>query len=179
MHSGSLEGNCVSRDFKECRIQAYKMMGVKVLHVLLAVSALSAVAVHAQSNQSAIELLAPHDESFLNVLSLDQINKIMLTEVKEEFGGGRRLSKKESNSLWEKTMAYEWRAAEEREAKARQGGRRTQDGDAQGSSPFIVCDMHFGKTGESCKETVEASLGVHLIVSERSKCHVVLHCTCY
>jgi hypothetical protein len=143
-------------------------MAVKCLQVLLALSALSEVAaVFAKSNQSSIELLVPHDESFRNILSLDQINKIMLTEVTEEFGGQRRLTKEESNSLWNKAMEYEWLVAEDREAKGHPNGRRTQDdGEAGGSSPFVVCDMHFGKTGESCKDTVEVSLGVHLIVSE-------------
>jgi hypothetical protein len=149
-------------------MQAHKMrMAGKKLHLLLAVSALSAVAaVFAKSNQSTIELLVPHDDSFRNILSLDQINKIMLTEVTEEFGGQRRLTEEESNSLWNKAMEYEWLAAEEREAIVHSNGRRTQDGELGGSSPFVVCDMHFGKTGESCKETVETSLGVHLIVSE-------------
>jgi hypothetical protein len=144
-------------------------MKVKFLQVLLAASALSEVAtVFAKSNQSAIELLVPPDESYRNILSLDllQINKIMLTEVTEEFGGQRRLTEEESNSLWSKAMDYEWLEAKAREAKARPNGRRTQDGEAGGSCPFVVCDMHFGKTGESCKETVEFSLGVHLIVSE-------------
>jgi hypothetical protein len=68
--------------------------------------------------------------------------------------------------LWGKAMEYEWLVVEEREAKAHTSGRRTQDGEAGGSSPFVVCDMHFGKTGESCKKTVEVSLGLHLIVSE-------------
>lgn len=142
-------------------------MVVTCLQVLLALSAVSAVAaVFAKSNQSSIELLLPHDESFRNILSLDQINKIMLSEVAEEFGGQRRLTEEESNRLWNKAMEYEWLVAEDREAKAHPNGRRTQDGAEGGSSPFVVCDMHFGKTGESCKATVEASLGVHLIVSE-------------
>jgi hypothetical protein len=141
----------------------------KCLQVLLALSALSAVAaVVTRSNQSTIELLVPHDELFRNILSLDQINKIMLTEITEEFGGQRRLTEKESNNLWSKAIEYEWLVAEEREEKAHPRGRRTQDGggEAGGSSPFVVCDMHFGKTGESCKATVEVSLGIHLIVSE-------------
>jgi hypothetical protein len=142
-------------------------MAEKHLYLVLAVSALSAVAtVFAKSYQSTIELLVPHDESFRNILSLDQINRIMLTEVTEEFGGQRRLTEEESNSLWNKAMEYEWLVAEEREAIAHSNGRRTQEGEAGGSSPFVVCDMHFGKTGESCKETVETSLGVNLIVSE-------------
>jgi hypothetical protein len=152
-------------------------MAVKYLKVLLALSALSAVAiVVAKSNQSVIELLVPYDESFRNVLSLDQINKIMLTEITEEFGGQRRLTEEESNSLWSKAMEYEWLVAEEREAKAYTSGRRAQDaqeGEAGGSSPFVVCDMHFGKTGESCKETVALSLGLHLIVSETNISHRV------
>jgi hypothetical protein len=143
-------------------------MVAQCLQVLLALSVLSAVAaIVAKSNQSVIELLVPHDESFRNILSLDQINKIMLTEITEEFGGQRRLTEKESNILWSKAMEYEWLVAEEREANAHDpNGRRTQDGEAGGSSPFVVCDMHFGKTGESCKETVQVSLGIHLIVSE-------------
>jgi hypothetical protein len=141
-------------------------MEVKYLMVLVALSALSAVAtIVAKSSQFVIELLVPYDESFRN-LSLNQINKIMLTEITEEFGGQRRLTEEKSNTLWGKAMEYEWLVVEEREAKAHTSGRRTQDGEAGGSSPFVVCDMHFGKTGESCKKTVEVSLGLHLIVSE-------------
>jgi hypothetical protein len=142
-------------------------MMAKFLQVLLALSTLSAVAaIFGKSNQSAIELLVPHDESFRNILSLYQINKIMLTEITEEFGGQRRLTEKESKKLWSKAMEYEWLVAEERETMAHPNGRRTQDREAGGSSPFVVCDMHFGKTGENCKETVEGYLGIHLIVSE-------------
>jgi hypothetical protein len=140
---------------------------VKYFKVLVALSALSAMAIDvAKSKQSVIELLVPHDESFRNILSLDQINKIMLTEAIKEVwrsetsGGGR------SKSLWSKAIEYEWLVVEEREAKDHISGRRTQDGEADGSSPFVVCDMHFGITGESCKETVEVALGLHLIVSE-------------
>lgn len=153
------------------------MMVHKSLLVLLAIGSLSAVESLVTSNFSSSELLFQQDDYSHLGLSLEQVKRIMLTEVNEEFGE-RRLTNADSEALWSNAVKYEWSLAEEREEKAQQEGRRTQEGTLQlGASPFVVCDMHFGKTGESCKATVESYLGSHLIVSPSrfTRHHFALH----
>jgi hypothetical protein len=101
----------------------------------------------------------------IHEISLEQFNKVMLTEAIEEFGA-RRLSQQESNNLWRSAMDYEWSIAEERENWAHLDTRRATRGLAQGLTPFLVCDMNYNKTGEACMATVMEHLGTeHLIVS--------------
>jgi hypothetical protein len=151
-------------------MQAQKMLRLTILMMLCAaLGALARVEGHSSwKNQSSIELLMPRDGSSAFSLSLDHIKKIMLTEVNEEFGE-RRLTKAQSDTLWNEAVDYEWLIAQDREEKMHHEERRTQDGISQGSSPFVVCDMNFGKSGESCKETVESHLGAQLIVSQFNK----------
>ena len=118
----------------------------------------------ASSNETSTELPFPRDASS-DGISLDQINKIMFTEVQEEFGV-RRLSHQESNDLWKAATAYEWTLAEEREEYAHLDSRRAKKGKSKGLSPFLVCDMRFGEAGEVGKQNVVEALGSDdLIVS--------------
>ena len=94
-------------------------------------------------------------------ISLADFKKMLRTEVTEEFGG-RRLSDAAASTMWETAMRAEWSVAEEREATASEGRRRTTSGAANGSSPFLVCDLNFRKPGDQCKETVEQAVGANL-----------------
>jgi len=123
-----------------------------------------ALPIVASSNITSTELPFPPDASH-DGISLDQVNKIMFTEVHEEFGV-RRLSRDESNNLWKTATAYEWTLAEEREENAHLDHRRAKKGTSEGLSPFLVCDMRYGETGEACKQNVQDALAtVDLIVS--------------
>lgn len=99
------------------------------------------------------------------LLSIDDVNSVLLTEVNAEYGTHRLLSK-ESHDLWTAAIDYEWsraRGVESSTSKNQGSLRRTTE--IRGTFPYLVCDMEKGKSGESCRSTIEQHFGKDLIVS--------------
>jgi hypothetical protein len=100
--------------------------------------------------------------------TLNHFQKILSTELTTELGV-QRLPFNESNYLWKSTMEYEWSLAEERENNPNhhRGRRIVQDSSRalDGTAPFVICDMNYGKSGEDCRSTIEAIFGSFLLVS--------------
>jgi hypothetical protein len=111
---------------------------------------------------------AASDESSLSFISLDLFNNIMATEVRTEFD---LMAQEEANAMWNQAILDEWAVAEEREELAAvQDARRAILGLLPpGTSPFLVCDLTYGKSGDASKRTVERALGSkQLTVSRKS-----------
>jgi hypothetical protein len=110
-----------------------------------------------------------HDASESSSISLDLFNKIMATEVRTEFDLSNQMVE-EVNELWNQAILNQWVVAEEREEFAAVNDQRRSILGLlpPGLSPFLVCDMTYGKTGDACKRTVEEALGSkHLMVSKQ------------
>lgn len=102
-------------------------------------------------------------------ISLDLFNRIMATEVRTEFDLSN-LMVEEVNEMWNQAILHQWAVAEEREEFAAVNDQRRSILGLlpPGLSPFLVCDMTYGKTGDACKRTVEEALGSkHLMVSKQ------------
>jgi hypothetical protein len=98
-------------------------------------------------------------------LTIDDVTSVLITEVHSEYSSHRVLEKT-SNVLWNAAMDHEWARAREVERAAQKGGsalRRTSE--ASGKFPYLVCDVEPGKSGESCRTTVEEHFGTDLRVS--------------
>lgn len=100
-------------------------------------------------------------------ITLDQFNKMLMTEVIDEFGT-RRLSADDSAKLWKDAISYELALTKEREANAQEDHRRLKRGLVQGLSPFLICDLRYGETGEACKNYIVDTIGTDaLVVSKK------------
>jgi hypothetical protein len=110
-----------------------------------------------------------------STISLDLFNQILATQVINEFD---LLSNEndigtleEANAMWNAAILHQWTVAEERqELAATLDQRRGIVGLVPpGQSPFLVCDLTKGRTGDACQQTVEDALGTdQLMVSSNS-----------
>jgi hypothetical protein len=99
------------------------------------------------------------------LLSIEDVNSVLLTEVNAEYGTQRLLSK-ESHDLWTAAIDYEWSRAREVESSTSKNlGSLRRTTEIKGTFPYLVCDTEKGKPGESCHSTVEQHFGKDLIVS--------------
>jgi hypothetical protein len=98
--------------------------------------------------------------SSYSFISLNLFNQIMATEVRTEVD---LMAQEEANEMWNAAILHQWTVAEEREELAAvnndQDRRATLGLLPPGTSPFLVCDLTYGKSGDACKQTVEEALG--------------------
>jgi hypothetical protein len=101
----------------------------------------------------------------LTLLSIDDVNSVLVTEVSAEYGTHRLLSN-ESHQLWTAAIDYEWNRAKEVESSTSKNlGSLRRMTENRGTFPYLVCDTKKGKRGESCRDTVEHHFGKDLTVS--------------
>ena len=87
-------------------------------------------------------------------LSLQQVQSILHSQATQEFHG----SHQDAEEIWQNTLEQEWQTARQHEHDR----RRLQDENVQW--PFIVCDHHYGKTGDQCQSTIqELTMGENLL----------------
>lgn len=121
------------------------------------------------SEAKAEEQIAALTEFFkpgtLTLLSMDDVNAVLLTEVSAEYGTHRLLSN-ESHQLWTAAIDYEWsRAREVESSTSKNPGSPRRMTKNRGTFPYLVCDTEKGKLGESCRHSVEDHFGKDIIVS--------------
>ena len=98
-------------------------------------------------------------------LSIEDVNSVLLTEVKAEYGTHRLLSK-ESHDLWAAAIDYEWsRAREVESSMSKNLGSLRRATEFRGTFPYLVCDTEKGKSGERCRSTVEQHFGEDIMAS--------------
>jgi hypothetical protein len=103
----------------------------------------------------------------LTLLSIDDVNSVLLTEVSAEYGTHRLLSN-ESHQLWTAAMDYEWSRAREVESSTSKNlGSSRRMTENRGTFPYLVCDLKKGKLGARCRDTVEHHFGNDIIVSSK------------
>ena len=98
-------------------------------------------------------------------LSIDDVNKLLFTEVNTEYGKHRLLST-ESHDFWTASIDYEWSRARnaEDDALKKVGALRRAEA-VGGKFPYLVCDSEPGKSGESCRLSVTEHFGDEVVVS--------------
>lgn len=95
-------------------------------------------------------------------LSFDHVKSVLVTEVHTEYG----FLEETSDILWNAAMEHEWsRAMELGSGAQKEGSALRRMSEASGAFPYLVCDVQPGKSGESCRTTVEEHFGVDIRVS--------------
>lgn len=122
-------------------------------------------ALEANAEEQSAALTEISEVGTFTLLSIEDVNSVLLTDVNAEYGTHRLLSK-ESNDLWKSATDYEWSRAREVESSTSKNLwslRRTME--VRGTFPYLVCDTEKGKPGSSCRSTVEQHFGNDLTVS--------------
>jgi len=86
--------------------------------------------------------------------SVHDFQSVLTSEANEAFGT-RHLSIHESNELWLNAVDYEWEKLE--------NGRRLGKTSSEDLSPYLVCDIEYGKLGEECHLIVEEHFGSDMV----------------
>ena len=85
---------------------------------------------------------------------VEDFNSVLSSEIDEHFGT-RHLASTEYTEMWFNAIDYEW---------GRLNEQRRLDGDsADGLSPYLVCDVDYGKLGAECHELVRKHFGEDLV----------------
>mmetsp|Transcript_38662 Transcript_38662/g.42786 ORF Transcript_38662/g.42786 Transcript_38662/m.42786 type:complete len:1176 (-) Transcript_38662:157-3684(-) len=102
------------------------------------------------------ELAFPREYHF----SVHDFQSILTSEANEAFGT-RHLSIDESNELWSNAVDYEWEKLERNKNERRRLlGQTTSEEEL---SPYLVCDIEYGKLGEECHLIVEEHFGAEMV----------------
>ena len=86
--------------------------------------------------------------------AVEDFNSVLSSEIDEYFGT-RHLASAEYNEMWFNAINYEWRRLKEQ--------RRLNGGSSDGLSPYLVCDIDYGKLGAECHELVKEHFGEDLV----------------
>lgn len=112
------------------------------------------------------------DPSRRRHLSIEDVNSLLVTEAHNINGENRLLKEESSEKFWNAAVDDEWSRARELERSAKDSvGALRRTTVANGTSPYVVCDVEPGKSGERCRSTVEDHFGPNLVVS----CGVRVH----
>lgn len=125
-------------------------------------------ALETNAEEQSASLTKISEAGTFTLLSIEDVNSVLLTEVNAEYGTHRKLSK-ESHDLWAAAIDYEWfRAREVESSTSKNLGSLRRTTEIRGRFPYLVCDMEKGKPGESCRSTIEQHFGEDLMVSSNT-----------
>lgn len=99
-----------------------------------------------QTGMDEHSLSLPRDMKF----GIGDFASVLTSEVDAHFGT-RHLSSEESNDMWKNAVDYEW-------GRRLSETRRLTTGESS-LSPYLVCDVDYGKLGTECHELVKQHFG--------------------
>lgn len=109
-----------------------------------------------------------NDPSRRRHLSVEDVNSLLVTEANNMYGKHQKGS---SDKSWSDAVDDEWSRARELEKSAKDNVRALRRTTvANGTFPYVVCDLEPGKSGERSRATVEDHFGPHLVVSCSASC---------
>ena len=85
---------------------------------------------------------------------VEDFNSVLSSEIDEHFGT-RHLASIEYTEMWFNAIDYEWGRLNEQ--------RRLNGGASDGLSPYLICDIDYGKLGAECHELVKEHFGEDLV----------------